>query len=85
MPQFKQHVDSLRALALGFLCFFAALPLDFVMAQGVDGPVPEAQSSAIEVEFQAWLAGVAEEAMATGLKPEIIDAALGSARLNLAV
>ncbi len=85
MPQFKQHVDSLRALALGFLCFFAALPLDFVMAQGVDGPVPEAQSSAIEVEFQAWLAGVAEEAMAKGLKPEIIDAALGSARLNQAV
>jgi len=39
-------------------------------------------SADIEAEFRAWLGGVAEDALAQGIRAEVIDEALGSARLN---
>lgn len=36
----------------------------------------------IEAEFKTWLAGVADDAIAKGIRPETIDQALGDVQLN---
>lgn len=43
---------------------------------------PQSVTPELQAEFKAWLAGVADEAIAKGIRPETIDQALGDVELN---
>lgn len=65
----------LKAFSAVFIAAVLLLAVSTARAEPVSTPD-------VETEFQSWLANVASEALAKGIKPETIDAALGSVELN---
>lgn len=70
--------------AMYALCvaIFFTLP---ARAQSAEGPTPASDLASIDAEFRTWLGDVAAEALAKGIRPEILDRALGSVQLNQTV
>lgn len=77
MPQLLHHMSRLGFLLTALAA--CALFSQTVSAQDANLAV---QQIDVEADFRSWLADVASDALAQGIRAEVIDEALGSVKLN---